>query len=144
MHTILDIIMDVQLYTVKCSVYMMNACAFIRYTVLWHCINFYLSGRPLRPVLKLSISGATTLSFTWTHNNVCFSECMYNISWWDPFENETVNGTNYTIDGLQPGRNYSVTICAVCEAAQSCTEPQQYRTGEMHAAACIPCQWMIL
>ena len=98
------------------------------------CI-LYLSDRPLRPVMDEVKPSDTTLSLTWMHNNVCFKDCtVYNISWSPPFTSSIVNGTNYTIDGLQPGQTYSVQVCAVCEGyLPNCTQTQPYTTGEMHA-----------
>lgn len=113
---------------------------------VWHCMYIlhhriyynallYLSDQPLRPVMQDVKPSDTTLSLAWMHNNVCFKDCIvYNISWSPPFTSSIVNGTNYTIDGLQPGQTYSVRVCAVCEGhLPNCTQNQSYTTGEMHA-----------
>ena len=95
----------------------------------------YSSGRPLRPVLENNTSTDTTLWFKWTHNKVCFRDCIvYYISWQRSSsdmvqKNMVVKGTNYTISDLIPGQNYSVQICAVCEGYDpNCTKPKTYRT----------------
>ena len=123
-------------------------------------MTVYLAGQPLRPEIQTFISSETTLSFTWSHNKMCFKDCTtYNVSWrhvsnGKMLQNSTaVNETNCTIHDLMPGQNYSVQICAVCEGYnQTCTERKEYRTdpnpgtGEAHKLlhACMPCQLMIL
>ena len=120
------------------------------YMHAWHCMHIlhhriyynallYYSDQPLRPVMHDVKPSDTTLSLTWMHNNVCFKDCtVYNISWSPPFTSSIVNGTNYTIDGLQPGQTYSVQVCAVCEGhLPNCTQNQPYTTGEMRADALI-------
>ena len=143
--------------SVFCLYMYMYACPFAR--AIYH-MTVYLAGQPLCPEIQTFTSSETTLSFTWTHNKMCFTDCTtYNVSWRHVskekmLQNSTaVNETNCTIHDLMPGQNYSVQICAVCEGYnQTCTERKEYRTdpnpgtGEAHKLlhACMPCQLMIL
>ena len=119
-----------------CVCMYMYACMCIHTPIIYQLLLLcYSSGRPLSPVLENYTATDTTLWFNWTHNKVCFRDCIvYNISWGhsssDMVEKSMViEGTNYTISDLIPGQTYSVQICAVCEGySPNCTEPTMYRT----------------
>ncbi len=119
-----------------CVCMYMYACMCIHTPIIYQLLLLrYSSGRPLSPVLENYTATDTTLWFNWTHNKVCFRDCIvYNITWGhsssDMVEKSMViEGTNYTISDLMPGQTYSVQICAVCEGySPNCTEPTMYRT----------------